>query len=313
MLRVGVALSGGSLRGAAHVGALKCLHDHAVRPFAVSGTSAGSIVAGLYASGVSLAHLEKTASSLRASSVFDLCPPVALVGAIAKALNEAIGGPRSLLGWAPNGVVRGQRLEAFLRKAGMSGSFEKMRIPCIVTSTEVDTARKVLFTDEATAAVLRRRYRMRLSRTAVITGVPPVAAVRASCAIPGVYIPKVINGMQLIDGGVKDYLPLEPLDLLGCDILIGVDLGYAGDRREGIDNIAEVVSQSLDIMGAHSVDLSVELLRSRYRNRVIRVMPRIYDVGLFDTKKIPDCISRGYATMKKCMAPLLRLIRARSV
>jgi NTE family protein len=301
------------LRGAAHVGALKCLHDHGIRPSAVSGTSAGSIVAGLYASGLSIAEMERVALSLRASSVFDVCSPVALVGAIAKVLTEAVGGPRSLLKWAPNGVLRGQRLETFLRKAGMSASFEKMRLPCIVTSTEVDNARKVLFTDQATAAVLRRRYRMRGSRTAVITGVSPVAAVRASCAIPGVYIPKVINGMQLIDGGVKDYLPLEPLDLLGCDILIGVDLGYAGDRREGIDNIAEVVSQSLDIMGANSVDLSVELLRSRYRNRVIRVMPRIYDVGLLDTKKIPDCISRGYAAMEKSIAPLMRLVRARSV
>lgn len=300
------------MRAAAHVGALKYLHDYRIRPWAVSGTSAGSVVAGLYASGLGPESLEDVARSLTVGKVFDPYSPLAILSGLAKVVNDAMGGPKFLLKQAPSGIIRGQRLEAFLRAQGIANTFEQMHMPCIVTAAELDTGRKVLFADKDTALRLSRRYRLRRNRTAVVSGVAPAEAIGASCAIPGVFAPKRINGMQLVDGGIKDNLPLEPLDLLGCEILIGVDLGYSGERREDIDNIAEVVVQSIDIMAQQSVHLSVEMLKSRYRDKLVRVTPRIYDIGLFDTSRIEECISRGYHEMKKCIAQLHRIMRVRS-
>lgn len=312
MLRIGLALGGGSMRAAAHVGALKCLHDYGIRPSAIAGTSAGSVVAGLYASGVSPNDLEEITLNLTPRKVFDAFPPLVILASLAKVLNEAVGGPACLLKRVPSGIIKGRRLAVFLQAEGIARAFEKMRIPCVVTAAEVDTGRKVLFTDRPTKLLLARRYRLRRSRTVVMCGIAPTDAITASCAIPGVFAPQRINGMQLVDGGIKDNLPLEPLDLLGCDILIGVDLGYAGERRQGVDNIAEIVVQSIEIMAQQSVHLSVEMLRSRYRDRLVRVMPKTYDIGLFDTSRIAECINRGYQAMRKCMVPLSRMIKARS-
>lgn len=55
----GIALAGGGIRGAAHVGVLLALEENGLRPESAAGTSAGGIVAGLYAAGVSAARLKK--------------------------------------------------------------------------------------------------------------------------------------------------------------------------------------------------------------------------------------------------------------
>jgi hypothetical protein len=73
-----------------------------------------------------------------------------------------------------------------------------------------------------------------------------------------------------------------------------------------VDNIAEVVSQSVDIMAAQSVDLVAEAMARKYRNRFVRVEPKIYDVGLFEIGRIKECIDRGYSAMRKCLPAMRR-------
>lgn len=305
-MRIGLALSGGSVRGAAHIGVLKCLHENGIYPSVVSGASAGSIVAGLYASGLSPADLERVALSLKPSQIVDIHSPLAIIASMARVLAEAVGSGASLFKRAPCGVIKGTKLEQFLRKAGMARSFDDMALPCVVVATQLDNGRQVVFTDRRTAEVLTRRYKLRRRRTVVETGVEPAAAIAASCSIPGVFTPRWIGGMQLVDGGVRDNLPLEALDLLRCDSIIGVNLGYSGERREGIDNIAEVVSQSVDIMAAQSVGLICESLALKYRTRFVRVEPKIYDVGLFEIGRIRECIDRGYSATHSRLSAVRR-------
>lgn len=61
-MHYGLALSGGGTRGAAHVGVLKALEEAGLLPDAVAGTSAGSIAAGLYASGMQIHEMEKAST-----------------------------------------------------------------------------------------------------------------------------------------------------------------------------------------------------------------------------------------------------------
>jgi NTE family protein len=263
-------------------------------------------VAGLYASGLTPADLERVAISLKASQIVDIHSPLVIAASMARVLAETVGVSTSLLKHVPCGVIKGMKLERFLRKSGMARSFDDMRLPCIVVTTQLDNGRQVIFTDRKTAEVLKRRYKLRRSRTAVETNVDPAEAIAASCAIPGIFTPKWIRGMQLVDGGVRDNLPLEPLDMLRCDSIIGVNLGYSGERREGVDNIAEVVSQSVDIMAAQSVNLVAEAMARKYRNRFVRVEPKIYDVGLFEIGRIRECIDKGYLAMHKRLSAARR-------
>ena len=74
----------------------------------------------------------------------------------------------------------------------------------------------------------------------------------------------------------------------------------------GVDNIVEVVSQSVDIMAAQSVDPSPKRWLGANGNRFVRVEPKIYDVGLFEIGRIKECIDRGYSAMRKCLPAMRR-------
>jgi len=77
-------------------------------------------------------------------------------------------------------------------------------------------------------------------------------AVRASCALPGVFPPVEHQGNLLVDGGVLDNLPVSVARERGADVVIAVDIGVNIENRE-ISNLIEVIVQSLNIMAAESV------------------------------------------------------------
>lgn len=73
--KVGLVLSGGAARGLAHIGVLKALEEQGVRIDAIAGTSMGAVVGGLYASGYSVAELEKLATTLDWQQALSDAPP----------------------------------------------------------------------------------------------------------------------------------------------------------------------------------------------------------------------------------------------
>lgn len=75
--RLGLALGGGAARGFAHVGVIQVLEAHGIRPDVVAGTSAGSLVAALYASGKGAAELERVAMAMDEATLTDWTMPLA--------------------------------------------------------------------------------------------------------------------------------------------------------------------------------------------------------------------------------------------
>jgi NTE family protein len=73
---------------------------------------------------------------------------------------------------------------------------------------------------------------------------------------------------------------------MGADIVIGVDLGYAGERRDYIDNLYEIVIQSFEI-------ISREVTLNKVSQADLVIYPQIYDVGLTEVHRIPEVIGRG--------------------
>jgi NTE family protein len=111
--RIGLALGGGAAKGFAHVGVIAVLEEAGLRPDYVVGTSAGSLVAALYASGKSSAELQKTAMSMEEAAITDWMLP--LVG---------------------RGVFRGDALGRFVNESVGGRLIEDMRIPLGVVATE---------------------------------------------------------------------------------------------------------------------------------------------------------------------------------
>jgi len=118
----GIALGGGAARGFAHIGVLQVLDENGLRPNLVAGTSAGSLVAALYATGMGLDSLERMALSMEEATLTDWSLPI--------------------LG---RGVLRGDALERYVRQAVGGRTLDSMAIPLGILATDLQTGRGVLF------------------------------------------------------------------------------------------------------------------------------------------------------------------------
>jgi NTE family protein len=118
--RIGLALGGGAARGFAHIGVLQVLEEAGIRPDLVVGTSAGSLVAALYATGRSGESLKSLAVDLDESIFADW-------------------------GFPGRGVLRGEALARFVRQQTGGRTIEQARLPLGIVATELGSGEPILF------------------------------------------------------------------------------------------------------------------------------------------------------------------------
>src|SRR5688500_13530119 len=151
--RVGLVLSGGGARGAAHVGVLKVLDDMRVPVDAIAGTSMGAVVGGLYASGMSGGDIERLIRSVNWQDAFQDRPPREELGFRRKQddrnflVRYALGVTEE--GFVlPRGLIQGQKLEQVLRNATIGVAevheFDHLPIPFRALATDLETGEPVL-------------------------------------------------------------------------------------------------------------------------------------------------------------------------
>ncbi len=222
--RVGLVLSGGGARGAAHVGVLKVLDEMRVPVDAIAGTSMGAVVGGLYASGMTAAEIETLIRSLNWQDAFRDRPPREELG-FRRKQDERNFLVRFALGVKetgfvlPPGLVQGQKLEQVLRNAALPVAevqgFDRLPIPFRAIATDLETGQAV-----------------------VMDSGDLVTAMRASMSAPGVFSPAQRDGRLLVDGGLVENLPIDTARAMGVDVLIVVDVSfplYAARRADFAD------------------------------------------------------------------------------
>lgn len=286
-MKFGLALSGGALRGVAHIGILKALHENKLYPSWISGTSAGSIIASLYACGYSPEQMEKIAYTIK-KDIFDL---------------DCRGISTDVLHWLfkgdikTDGLIKGKRLENLIKKLTKERKLRDAKLPLAITAVNINNGQNVLF-------VSNKDKEPDDKNTKIIENAYIYEAVRASIAIPVVFKPKMFKGMRLVDGGLSENLPINALKLIGANIIIGVNLGYSGQMRKEVDNILEIGSQAIDVMGYY-----ITSLKSSDADLIIN--PHLYDIGMTELHKIGECINRGYKYAMDNMNLIKRTINRR--
>lgn len=118
--RIGLALGGGAARGFAHIGVIQVLEEAGFKPDLVVGTSAGSLVAALYASGRNGAELAAAAQTMDESAITDWSFP-------------------------GRGLIRGEALARFVREQTGQRPIEAMRLPLGIVATDLDSGQPILF------------------------------------------------------------------------------------------------------------------------------------------------------------------------
>lgn len=118
--RIGLALGGGAARGFAHIGVIQVLEEAGIQPSLIVGTSAGSVVAALYASGKDGAALAALADGMDESTFADWAFP-------------------------GRGLIRGEALAKYVRDNTLGRSIEQMRLPLGIVATDLDNGQPILF------------------------------------------------------------------------------------------------------------------------------------------------------------------------
>lgn len=295
--KLGLVLSGGSVRAAAHVGVLKALEEYALEPDVVVGTSGGSIVAALYASGLGAQELENIflEYSQAKGKIVDLNWPGAVLALLTWDLKRLTG------------AVKGVSLEQIIAQSLPVRRFHDLKkCQLLIPAVNLNNGQQTVFCDYKALGLTLvdgeyADYPVRDDLTIA-------QAVRASISIPGVFVPAVFEDDQspdcYVDGGLRDGYPLNIAVRLGkTQRVIGVNLGYAGMRRDTIltDGPLEIFSQSLDIMmrGQYRDRLQDRALS---QSRIMTINPLIYDIGTFEVEYIPQMIKRGYEVAARLFA-----------
>jgi NTE family protein len=191
---VGLVLSGGGARGFAHVGALRALNEHGIFPDVISAVSVGAIVGALYADGSKPAEIFETFRNLDIYKYIRLRRPML-------------------------GMLRAEGLRKRLDAALNAKTFEELRIPLFVSTTNFTRA-----------------------TTAYFSSGPLLTPILASSAIPLVLKPMLIEGELYVDGGLMNNLPVGPLEGL-CNTIIGINVNpaYTVERFRSFRNYADRV------------------------------------------------------------------------
>lgn len=131
-VRIGLALGGGAARGFAHIGVIKALEAQGIQADLIAGTSAGSVVGSLHASGMSGLELNRMALTLDAATLSDWALP-----------------------FRARGLLKGVALQAFIEKAVGGRPIEKMRRPLGIVATDLGNGEPILFQRGSTGQAVR--------------------------------------------------------------------------------------------------------------------------------------------------------------
>ncbi len=256
--RIGLALGGGAARGFAHVGVIQVLEEAGIRPDLVAGTSAGSLVAALYASGRNGAQLQQVADTMEEAAFTDWTLPL---------FNR--------------GVLRGEALARYVNSQVGGRLIEDMPMPLGILATDLGSGQGVLFQRGDTGS-----------------------AVRASSAVPSVFVPVRIAGRDYVDGGLVSPVPVRQARQMGAELVIAVDISSAPEGNPAGDTL-QILLQTFAIMGK-SIN-SHEL-----RDADVVVRPSMAGLRGADFSARRRAIEAGRQAMQQALPELRRAIEART-
>lgn len=324
---VALVLSGGGAKGAAHIGVMKYLESIGMPVDMVLGTSMGGLLGGIYALGYSASQIDSLIRTIdwqmalsdevpreyisyagsRYKETYVLSIPFYYDTEYFKALLEdemkyvdtkrhediVSGGQeqekpsdmlkRNIVGSLPSGYIFGQNVYNLISALSVGYqdemNFSDLPIPfsCAATELVSGTAKYWLSGSFSTA-------------------------MRSTMSIPGIFAPVKVDGMVLVDGGMRDNYPTGLARELGADIVIGVEVSDNRRQYTDINNIGDIISQGIDMLG-----------RSVYEHNMtlsdINIHPELegYDMMSFDKESIADIIHKGYLAAYRNEAKLLSL------
>jgi len=289
----GIALSGGGVRGAVHLGVLKTLAKNGIYPDILSGTSAGSIAGAIYAAGI---DIDRFLEEFKNAKTWKLLDP-SFTPAYILMLIYYYWTNKPMVMWSfPDGLFKGEKIERYLDEVLGGKKFDDLNIPLCVISADINTGETVVFCSKKNVP------REKIYNTVFITDARVSEAVRASISLPGIFLPRHIKGHKLVDGGIKNYTPVDILYHQGVKKVLAVDLGVTKGRAKA-DSMIEILMASVDIMG----DELSYYIKKNYPGYYL--YPDLRGVGYKDIRRIHEFVKYGEEVTRKALPDIKKYLK----
>lgn len=269
-MKLGIALSGGGIRGIAHAGVLQALEENDIKPDIIGGTSCGSIVAAMYAMGYSPYH------------IFILCKRYGKIISRANAkpilsgIHTSIFNKKISLAGLNNGEKMEEVCDKLAARRGIR-NINDIKMPIVIPTVDMVSGNEYVFTNNLPD--------IKNEDKEYINNVNIGRAVRASSSFPAYFSPCKHGGCAFMDGGVLNNVPADEVRIQGADKVIAVK--FHSDRITKDSNLMDVAMKCIDIMGSKISEKSLNM--SDY------VLDVYTDkVGLLDYQKVDKCFEYGY-------------------
>ena len=274
-MKVGIALSGGGIRGIAHAGVLKALEDNKIDIDVIGGTSAGGMVASLYAIGYT------------PDEIYELFKKNAkkIIGANSIPFITGIRNLMNKKGGELNGFRNGKNIEEVYEIMAEEKGIKEMnqiKMPIVIPTVDIIDSKEYIFTNFIPEGTKNTKQ--------YITDISVGKAVRASSSFPAVFNTCSVNMHAFIDGGALNNVPVNEVKKQGADKVIAVK--FDADKVDETSNIMDIAMKTIDIMGSKIAEEN--LSKSDY---VLNV--NTDKVGLLDFEKLEGCFNYGYDAVIK--------------
>ncbi len=281
---IGIALAGGGIRGIAHAGVLKAFEDNGIKIDAIGGTSAGSIVATLYAMGYKPYYIYVLFKRY-AKEIINIsnAPIINGIGSFVKTKKLGIVG-----------LNDGTSLEKMCNELAIRKKVKviaDIKMPLVIPTVDIAEAKEYILTNCAPRDNKDDQY---------ITEIEIGKAVRASSSFPAVFCPTEYKNHIFMDGGVLDNIPIIELKKIYGKKIIAVN--FESDPVESDSDLMDIVMKTLDIMGNKIAEKALE------QSDFVLTVPTDR-TGLLDIEKLDKCYKFGYDTVVKNLPNIKKMIR----
>ena len=282
-MKIGIALSGGGIRGIAHAGVLKALEENNIKIDVIGGTSSGSLIASLYAMGYSPYYIYILFKKYSKDIVNINSSPIP-TGISNFMITKKI---------KLSGLKSGENIESMYNEIALRKGIKTIRdiqMPIVIPAVDITESKEYVFTNCIPENEEKSKY---------ITDITIGKAVRASSSFPAVFCPCDFESHKFLDGGALDNIPVHEVKKQGVDKVIAVN--FDADAVDDESNIMDIAMKTIDIMGNKISEKSLKM--SDY---VLTV--KTDKTGLLDVEKLDNCYKYGYKAVMNNIDEIKRIL-----
>ena len=284
-MTLGVALSGGGLKGLAHIGALKALEELGLKIDYLSGTSSGSIFATFYAMGYSVDEIKK-----RTLENYKILTKIEKKPIFKAGYTYLTSGVAKI-----SGLTDGENIENLVKNISKDKNITNMneiKIPYAIATVDTISTKECIF--------LSKKFDLKDDDIDYIYDAPIAKATRASMSFPGVYTPCQYGKYNFIDGGTKDNLPVKILKDMGADKTLA--LSFRIDDYVPQDDILAILLRTVDIF-------SLKDVRKAQREADLAIEIDARGASLLEIDNADKLVETGYNTIMEHKEEILKLLK----